>query len=44
MAEAVSFVFLFIMKYINKPGLATSEGLEHTFVILSTMIQEFTPM
>ena len=29
---------------INKPGLATSEGAEHTFGILRTMIREFTPM
>ena len=32
------------MKYINKPGLATSEGVEHIFGILHTMIREFKPM
>ena len=32
------------MKDINNPGLATIEGSEHTFGILRTMIQEFTPM
>ena len=38
MAEAVPFVFLVMMKDINKPGLDTSEGSEHTFCILRTMI------
>ena len=32
------------MKYINKPGLATSEGAEHTFGIIRTIIREFTPI
>ena len=32
------------MKYINKPGLATSEVADHTFGILRTTIREFTPM
>ena len=44
MAEAVAFVFLVIMKDINKPGLTTSEGAEHNFGILRTMIREFTPI
>ena len=32
------------MKDTNKPGLGTSEGAEHTFGILRTMIRDFTPM
>ena len=32
------------MKDINKPGLANSEGADHIFDIIRTMIQEFTPM
>ena len=41
---AGSFVFLVLMRYTNKPGLATREGSEHTFGIIRTIIQEFTPM
>ena len=44
MAESVPFVFLVLMKYVNKPGLATSYGAEHIFGIIRTMIREFTPM
>ena len=44
MAEAVPFVFHVLMKDINNPGLAISEGAEKTFGIISTMIREFTPM
>ena len=44
MAESIPFVFLVLMKDINKPGLATSEGAEHTFGILRTMTREFTLM
>ena len=32
------------MRDINKPGLATSDGAEHTFGILRTIIRDFTPM
>ena len=34
MAETVPFVFFVLMKDITKPGLATSEGAEHTFGML----------
>ena len=44
MAEVVPFVFLVPMKDINKPRLANSAGVEHTFDILRTVILEFTPM
>ena len=44
MAEAFPFVLLVLMKDINKPGLATSDGAEHTFGILRTIIRDFTPM
>ena len=44
MSEDVPFVFLILMKDINKPVLATSDGAEHTFGILRKMIREFTPM
>ena len=44
MTESVPFVFLVLMKDINKTGFATSEGAEHTFGILRIMIREFTPM
>ena len=39
MAEAVPFVLLVLMRDINKPGLATSEGAVHTFGILCKMIR-----
>ena len=44
MAESVPFVFLVLTKDIKNPGLATSEGAYHTFGILGTIIQDFTPM
>ena len=44
MAETIPSVFLVLMKDITKPGLATSEGAEHTFGMLRTIVREFTTM
>ena len=43
-AEAIPFFFILLMKDITKPGLATSEGAEHTFGMLHTIVREFTTM
>ena len=43
-AEAIPFVFIVLLKDITKPWLATSEGAEHTFGMLLTIVREFTTM
>ena len=42
MAEAIPFVFLTLQRDVTKPGLATSEGAEHTHGMLRTVRREFT--